>query len=359
MDIIESLKYGWKKLVETWWWITLASSYMPIGSALYFIVWLAVSRWANNPNILDMLNYNTLCSFPKSPANLKSFVSYVITALVMFLIIYFFAGYIPSKRATNKRHNRVMLQTALMLFVLNVTFALVTSLISVLSLKHPQLYYFSIPFSKYFSQTSNSFFGVIAFVLIAITSYIYEKFTMKNALHLVVIYFITVTLEFVFLRPIVLRIIISTFNTDAVIPLIVIIMSYAYFVFTTTVTFISVETVLQNSLGKGMKKGLRLLVLRSSILLVYLLVWIIAFVFPFVIEPFVNIILFLVHAPSFLFLSVMLATVLTAMLLGEAYLVFITFKLARIFESKESEKEVQGSSEPADGLNLDGKAIEE
>ena len=359
MDIIESLKYGWKKLVETWWWITLASSYMPIGSALYFIVWLTVSRWANNPNILDMLNYNTLCSFPKSPANLKSFVSYVITALVMFLIIYLFAGYIPSKRATNERHNRVMLQTALMLFVLNVTFALVTSLISALSLKHPQLYYFSILFSKYFSQTSNSFFGVIAFVLIAITSYIYEKFTMKNALHLVVIYFITVTLEFVFLRPIVLRIIISTFNTDAVIPLIVIIMSYAYFVFTTTVTFISVETVLQNSLGKGMKKGLRLLVLRSSILLVYLLVWIIAFVFPFVIEPFVNIILFLVHTPSFLFLSVMLATVLTAMLLGEAYLVFITFKLARIFESKEIEKEVQGSSEPADGLNLDGKAIEE
>ena len=135
-------------------------------------------------------------------------------------------------------------------------------------------------------------------------------------------------------------------------------MSYAYFVFTTTVTFISVETVLQNSLGTGIKKGLRLLVLRSSILLVYLLVWIIAFVSPFVIEPFVNIILFLVHAPSFLFLSVMLATVLTAMLLGEAYLVFITFKLARTFESRESGKEVQGSSEPADGLNSEGKVSE-
>ena len=98
----------------------------------------------------------------------------------MFLIIYFFAGYIPSKRAANKRHNRVILQTALILFVLNVTFALTTLLISVLSLKHPQLYYFSIPFSKYFSQTSNSFFGVIAFVLIAVTSYDYEKFTIKT-----------------------------------------------------------------------------------------------------------------------------------------------------------------------------------
>ena len=90
MDIRESLKYGWKKLAETWWWITLASFYVPIGSALYFIVWLAVSRRANNPSILGVLNYNTLCSFPKSPANLKSFVSYVITAFVMFLIIYFF-----------------------------------------------------------------------------------------------------------------------------------------------------------------------------------------------------------------------------------------------------------------------------
>ena len=180
IDIRESLKYGWKKLAETWWWITLASFYVPIGSALYFIVWLAVSHRANNPSILGVLNYNTLCSFPKSPANLKSLVSYVIAALVMFLIIYFFAGYIPSKRAVNKRHNRVMLQTALILFVLNVTFALTTLLISVLSLKHPQLYYFSIPFSKYFSQTSNSFFGVIAFVLIAVTSYDYEKFTIKT-----------------------------------------------------------------------------------------------------------------------------------------------------------------------------------
>ena len=354
MDIRESLKYGWKKLIESWWWITLASSYILFGSVLYFIVWLVVSRWTNNPNILGMLNYNTVCSFPKSPANLNSFVSYIVTTLTIFLIIYFFVGYIPSKRAANKRHNRVMLQTALILFALNVTFALITLLISVLSSKHPQLFYFNMLFSQYFSQTSNSFFGVIAFVLIAVTSYIYEKFTVRSALLLVVIYFITITLEFVFLRPVVLRIIL-TYNTEAVTPLIGPIMSYAYFVFTTIVTFISVETVLHNNLGKGTKSGLHLLVARSRILWVYILVWVIAFVSPFVAGHFVDIILFLMHAPPFLFLSVMLATFITAMLLGMAYLVFITFKLACIFESRDTQED---SAELTDGLSPEGKVSE-
>ncbi len=61
----------------------------------------------------------------------------------------------------------------------------------------------------------------------------------------------------------------------------------------------------------------------------------------------------------FLLLSVMLATVLTAMLLGMAYLVFITFKLARTFESRENGKDDQDKSEQLTGdLNLESEVSE-
>ena len=356
MDIRESLKYGWKKLAETWWWITLASFYMPIGGALYLLAGFTASRWANNPDILGALNYRTFSSFLKSPVNLKSYIGYTITALVMFLIIYFFAGYIPSKWAANKQHNRVMFQTALIFFILNVTFALLSYLAIATASKQPPLFSFNMLVSQYFLQIANGVFGVTIFILIAVISYIYEKFTVKSALHLVVIYFITITLEFLLLQPFTFKMVA---NGRVVTPLIGIIMALIYFVFTTIALFISAETVIQDDLGKGTKKGLHLLWARSSILWTYLLVWIITFAISYIVEYFVMLSFRLTHtAPSSSFLTVP-AILLTITMLGEAYLAFVTFKLALIFENKESENEDQeDSGEPADELNVEGKTSE-
>ncbi len=356
MDIKESLKYGWKKLAETWWWITLASLYLPIGSALYLLAGFTASRWTNNPDILGALNYRTFLSFLQIPTNLKLFVGYAIATLVMLLIVYFFAGYIPSKWAANKRHNRVMFRTALILFILNVTFAFFSYLAIVTASKQLHLFSFNMLISQYFTQITKGVFGTTILVLIAVISYIYEKFTVKSALHLVVIYFVTVTLEFLLLQPVTFKMVA---NQRVVTPSIGIIMALLYFAFTTIALFISAETVIQDALGKGTKKGLHLLWARSSILWTYLLVWIVTFAISYIVEYFVMLGFRLTHAaPSFPFLSTS-AIMLTITMLGEAYLAIATFKLARIFESKESEKEDQeDSGEPADELNSEGKVSE-
>ena len=351
MDIRESLKYGWKKLVETWWWITLASFYVPIGGALYLLAGFTASRWANNPDILGALNYRTFSSFLQIPTNLKLFVGYAIATLVMFCIIYFFAGYIPSKRAKNKQHNRIMLQTALIFFVLNIAFALFSYLAIATSSKQPPLFSFNMLISQYFLQIASGVFGITVFILIAVISYIYEKFTLKSALYLIVIYFVTITLEFLLLQPVTFK---MAANARVVTPLIGIIMALLYFIFTTIALFISAETVIQNNLGKGTKRGLHLIVARSNILWTYLLVVVITFTISYIIEYVLMLGFRLTHtAPSSSFLTVP-AIMLTITMLGESYLAFATFKLARIFESKESEKEDSG--EPTDGLNREGKA---
>ena len=355
MDIRENLKYGWEKFVEAWWWITLASFYVPIGGVLYLLAGFTASRWTNNPNTLGMLNYKTFSSLLKSPVNLKSYISYIITAFVMFFIIYFFAGYIPSRRAANKRHNKLMFQTALVLFALNVMFMLFSYLAVALSSKQPYLFSFNMLISQYFAQVAKGVFGITIFVLIAVISYIYKKFTMKNALHIVIIYFVMITLEFVLLQPAVFR---QASNSKVVTPLIGIIMALIYFIFITIAMFISIETVIQNNLGKGTKKGLYLLKARSSILWTYLLVWVIVFVFSFVIEYFATFSYKFTHVPPSVFSFLAMPTIIiTVTLLGEAYLAFITFKLVWIFESKESEKETQDSSgQSTDNLNSESKA---
>ena len=180
------------------------------------------------------------------------------------------------------------------------------------------------------------------FVLIAIISYIYEKFTMKNVFQLVTIYFVMETLEFVLLQPVMFE---TTSDGQVVTPLIGIIAALIYFVLLTIAIFVSVETVIQNNLGEGTKKGLYLLWARSSILWAYLLVWAIVFFTSFIIQYFVILGYRLTHImPSVLSSSMMPTIMIIVTLLGDAYLVFTTFKLACIFGNKESEKKTQESS---------------
>ena len=351
MDIKRSLKYGWEKLVETWWWITLAAMYMPIGGALYFLTGFTASRWANNPDILGALNYDTFSSFLKSPINLKSYIGYVVTAFVMLSIVYLFAGYIPSKRAANKHHNSLMFKTTLVFFVFNAIFALFSYLAVALSSKQPNLFSFNMLLSQYFAQTASYVFGTSILILIAIISYIYEKFTMKNVFQLIIIYFITGTLEFLLVQPVMFK----TMNggqmvMPRVIPLLGIITTTIDFALIIIAIFVSVETVIQDNLSEGTKRGLHLLWVRSSILWTYFLVWAIVFLTTFIVQYFVILSYRLTHIMPSVLSSSMAATIaIIVASLGDAYILFATFKLARIFENRENAEEV--SMQTADAVN--------
>ena len=337
-DIKMSIAYGWKKFLETWWWITLAGLYMPVGGALYLLAGVTAARFTSNPDTLGELNYRTFILLTKTPPGIKWFVGYAITTLVMFAIIYFFAGFVPSKSAANKNHNRLMAKTAAMFSALNIAFALLSYFVIASSSTQPSPFSFNTMLSQYLSGIAKNVFGFIFFTLIAIISYIYEKFTLKNVFQATVIYFIMETLQIIIsdsFMPITHR------ATNAVpSPYNILIAYVAAFVIIVLTIFIMAETVLQDSLSKGTKRGLHLMHMRSNLVWTYIAVYIVVYIFIYAFNYFMFLSYRLTHITPSAFLSYATPTISGIIFtLGEAFLVFVTFQLAHIFENRENQTE--------------------
>jgi hypothetical protein len=337
-DIKMSVAYGWKKFLETWWWITLAGLYMPVGGVLYLLAGITAARFTSNPDILEKLNYRTFILLTKTPPGIKWFVGYAITTLVMFAIIYFFAGFVPSKSAANKNHNRLMAKTAAIFSALNIVFALLSYFVIASSSTQPSPFSFNTMLSQYLSGIAKNVFGFIFFTIIAIISYIYEKFTLKNVFQATVIYFVMETLQIIIsdsFMPITRRV------TNAVpSPYNILIAYVAAFVIIVFTIFIMAETVLQDSLNKGTKRGLHLLHMRSNLVWTYIAVYIVVYVviYAFDYVMFLSYRVTHITPSSFSFYAVPTVWAFVSAL-GEAFLVFVTFQLARMFENRENQTE--------------------
>ncbi len=278
MEIRKSLAYGWEKLKETWWWVSLSLLYGEIGGLLYLFAGFTAMKFTGEPEFLSKLSYNSFQFSLKLGIGFKNLPNYLIALVIMFLILYFFAGYLPSKKAANKNHNKLMLKVAVWFFVIDVFIAVLSVFIVKSSNpSNPNLYSKFIVASGIISQLPG-ILGVNLFVGIALISYIYEKFSERNAFQISALYFLFA------LIPIVVSSV-SLFTTylptnpgspRPVSPLFGFVEALIFFVIYSVEIFVLPETVLQDNLKKGFQRGFYLMKEKRRIIFFYLLLYVLA-----------------------------------------------------------------------------------
>ncbi len=335
-EIKESLKFGWKEILGTWWWISLSALYIQIGGFLYWFAGFTAARWVNNPEILDKLNYRTFSFYFDSPVGLRWNIGHTIMVFVMFSIFYFFAGYLPSKRAKNKNHSVIMLKTALWFFVLNCILVLFSYLAILFSPRQAALLSFGTVLSQYLSQIAHNVFGITLFIAIALISYIYEKFTEKNVFQLVMVFFVVQTIDFI---------IMISFRTLSYVngnvlkifsrPSLGIFEAIAYSVVFIVAIFIASETVIWNNFKEGVKRGLYLLYHRGNIVWAYFFIYACLFAISFGVSwiPYLRSKAYY-GVNSHLFSTAATIIPFILFILVSSFLVVTAFKLAYLFEKR-------------------------
>jgi len=186
----ESLIYGLKKVKEAWWWILPASLYIPIGGFIFWFLGFTIAKWLYNPDILEKLNFSTfrtlLWENPFSMGNYKTFASVLATTFLMYLILYFFTGYLPSKKAANKNHSRLMLNVTVWYFVLYILLALICNALIKLNI-HGKNIILNFALNELFKNICRTTFGAIGYITIAFISYMREDFSIKHVFYAVLI----------------------------------------------------------------------------------------------------------------------------------------------------------------------------
>ncbi len=329
MEIQKSLSYGWKKLKETWWWVSLTLLYGQIGGLLYLFAGFTAMKFTGNPELLSKFSYNSFQSSIKLGIIPKNVGSYFISLVIMFLMLYFFAGYLPSKKAANKNHNVLMLKVAIWFFIINVAFAALSALVmKSANPSNPNMYSKSIIASQIISQMSG-IFSVNLFIGIALISYIYEKFSEGNAVRVLTVYFIFALLPIVISSATLFTTYLPT-NHGApkpVSPLFALVQALIFFVIYSVEIFVLPETALQNDLTKGFQRGFYLMREKGRIIFFYLILYVIEYAFFYICS----------------FLSVrnrissIVSTTFYQWLFGMlmAFVILSSFRLAYLFENKD------------------------
>ncbi len=342
MEIQKSLTYGWEKLKEIWWWVSLSILYLQIGGLLYLFAGFTAMKFTGEPEFLSKLSYNSFQSYLSSGLNSQNIVGYFIALFIMFLMLYFFAGYLPSKKAANKNHKTVMAKVAVWFFIINALIMLFSVLIMKLSNpSHPGAYSKAMVIYRLFSQFS-AIFGAALFIVIALISYIYKKFSERSAFQISIVYFIFALIPIVISST-------SLFTTylpsnhgspRPVSPLFGFIEVLISFVIYSVEVFVLPETVLQDDLKKGFQRGLYLMKEKGRIIFFYLMLYALYFV--------------VFYATSFISLkSRVLSPVFMAFYqwfpgMIEAFIVLSSFRLAYFFENRDELFEESSSDENQD-----------